>query len=119
MKSIDYRKLWRLRFQQMEEEKKMGLQDLRKKAVAAARILADQFHAKRVYLFGSVQTQAFFHDWSDVDLAVEGLLPGKYFSALAKLMGFFGGKRVDLLPLEDAPPEVEKQIREKGELLYG
>lgn len=119
MELADYQKLWAKRFEQMDEEKKAILQSLRASALAAARILVDQFQAKKVFLFGSVQTPTFFHEQSDIDLAVEGLPARKYFSALAKLIDLFGGRRIDLLPLEDMPKTIEKQIREKGELLYG
>ncbi|OGC07024.1 hypothetical protein A3H38_03880 [candidate division WOR-1 bacterium RIFCSPLOWO2_02_FULL_46_20] len=119
MVEIDYRKLWAARFAKEAEDKQTALETLRKAASQAAQILADQFQAKKIYLFGSVKTPAFFHEASDVDLAVEGIAPKKYFPALAKIMGLFGGRRVDLVPLEDAPPLIEKKIKETGEVLYG
>lgn len=116
---VDYQKSWNKRFEQIEEEKKSLLRNLRESAFTAARILVDQFHAQKVSLFGSLQNPDFFHEDSDVDLVVEGLPPQNYFSALAKVADLFGGRRVDLLPLEDVPKNLEKQIKEKGEFLYG
>ena len=96
------------------------LEFLRRSAREAAKILAEEFGAKKVYLIGSVASGAFFHKRSDVDLAVEGLPSRKYFSALAKIRQLFSGKsQVDLIPLEDAAPEIREKAGEKGELLYG
>lgn len=116
----DYQRFWAEQTKQEEKERVSLLEFLRGRAREAARILIEEFKAQKVYLVGSTASGAFFHKRSDVDLAVGGLAPKKYFSALAKIYDVFGGKsQVDLIPLEDAIPEMRKKIEEKGELLYG
>ena len=57
----------------------------RQEALDAAKrcetLLTQEFGAKRVILFGSYLGDAFQHDTSDLDLAVEGLDPGRFFAA--------------------------------------
>src|SRR5512136_167879 len=66
----------------------------------ATRLLMDRYGASRVVLFGSLALGS-YSEKSDVDLAVEGMPSPLYFSALADLMGIFGGP-VDLVRLEEA-----------------
>jgi hypothetical protein len=119
MREVDYKKKWEVRLKKREEEKGRSAEKLFRLSLIAAQLLAKQFKARKVYLFGSVASPEFFHEKSDVDLAVEGISAEKYFSALAKLSGVFGGRKVDLVPLEDAAPGIKKRIEEKGKLIYG
>ncbi|MBM3234813.1 nucleotidyltransferase domain-containing protein [Candidatus Poribacteria bacterium] len=75
----------------------------------------EKFNVRRVYLFGSL-AEGFFHEDSDIDLAVEGLEPHLYFKALANLHEVSGGFKVDLVPLEVTP--YKDIIVKKGERLY-
>lgn len=69
--------------------------------------------ASAVYLFGSVSTGRLRED-SDVDLAVAGLPPQVFFSALAEAMRVIG-RPVDLLALE-RHPELAESLFRAGEL---
>ena len=51
----------------------------------ASKLLFEQYHACRVVLFGSLATRT-YSEYSDVDLAVEGMPSASYFHALADLM---------------------------------
>jgi predicted nucleotidyltransferase len=114
------KKAWGKRFQSEENERKHLAEDAQRAASVCAELLAKKFGAKRVYLFGSAKDTEAFHKRSDIDLAVEGLSPQKYFTALAELRGSIPGKLdLDLVPLEDAYPELKKLIKSKGKLLYG
>lgn len=123
MEARDLRKIretWEKRFQAEESERKRLTEDARKAAGECAQILAKQFGAKKIYLFGSVKKPAIFHKRSDIDLAVEGLPSQKYFPALSKLMAHIPvGLDIDLIPLEDAFPELREFVKSEGELLYG
>jgi predicted nucleotidyltransferase len=87
-------------------------QRLRAHLPRAARLLTERYQAKRVVLFGSLAVGT-YSERSDVDLAVEGLPSSTYFSALADLMGIFGGP-VDLVRLEEAVPSLRDRIRAEG-----
>jgi predicted nucleotidyltransferase len=74
-------------------------------------LLKERFGATRVIPFGSVVGQAPWHAGSDLDLAVEGVQPAEFFkaySAVRKLMP--RDLDIDLVPLEDAYPEIRARI---------
>lgn len=86
----------------------------REAAENCARVLKEQFGVRSVYLFGSVAGQSPWHSRSDIDLAVEGLPPDQYMTALSTLWSLLPeGLELDLITLEDAPSELVARI--KGE----
>lgn len=81
-------------------------------AEACVRVLKEQFGVKAVYLFGSLAGQSPWHSRSDIDLAVEGLPPEQYVKALSTLWELLPeGIELDLITLEDAPPELVARIK--------
>ena len=86
-------------------------------AEECARVLKERFGARKVYVFGSVTGRAPWHERSDVDIAVEGLPPQEYMHALSALYELFPlGLELDLIPLEEAPPELVAHIRGEIEM---
>ena len=71
--------------------------------------------ARKILLFGSV-ARGDTQKTSDVDLAVEGLPPERYFEATAGLMRVFSGP-VDLVRLEEASESLRSTIFAEGEAL--
>jgi len=119
-KYVEYRRAWRRRWREAEEQDRKRGEELREVALACARLLVDRFDARRVYLFGSLARGRRLHGGSDIDLAVEGLGPGRiYWRALSRLWELLPpGVELDLVPLEDAYPELVDLIHREGELLY-
>ena len=76
--------------------------------------LASRYRAKRVLLFGSSLTRK---SARDIDLAVEGIAPQKFFSFYADLY-FDLPKPVDLVDLSE-DTSFNRMIREDGLLIYG
>ena len=75
---------------------------------------AKEFGVKSVWLFGSAaedETTA-----TDIDLAIEGLAPEKFFEFYGRLF-FELPKPVDLVDLSQNPP-IASIIREKGVRIY-
>jgi predicted nucleotidyltransferase len=75
---------------------------------------AEDFGVDVVWLFGSA-----LHDYRrarDIDLAVEGLAPEKFFDFYGRLF-FELSKPVDLVDLSQNPP-IASIIREKGVRIY-
>ena len=70
--------------------------------------------ARQVYLFGSALTDD-FRDNSDVDLAVEGLPPEVFFSAMAEA-GDILQRPLDLIDLDEDNP-FTRYLKEEGELV--
>jgi len=94
--------------------------ELRANAVAALPGLAAalaELGATRVWVFGSIVEGGFDADRSDIDLAVEGLPPARYFTALGELL-MRAPAPVDLVAIEDAPESLRGHIRTAGELIW-
>jgi predicted nucleotidyltransferase len=75
--------------------------------------LLTQEGAREVYVFGSVATGR-AREGSDLDLAVAGLPPERFFSTMARLENLFD-RSVDLVDLDEASPFTE-YLKAKGAL---
>jgi predicted nucleotidyltransferase len=58
-----------------------------------------------------------FHKFSDIDIAVEGLDPAKYFQAYLQIEKIMNGEPFHLIDIKDIYDEFKAKIREKGRLL--
>lgn len=84
----------------------------RSEAAAAARVLRGRFGATRVVLFGSLARGVPTEDF-DIDLAVEGVEPARFFTASAAA-NHCVTRELDVIPIEDAPPLLRQRIEEDG-----
>jgi predicted nucleotidyltransferase len=84
-------------------------------AHACAALLCRAFAVREVWLFGSVAAQR-VHRRSDLDLAVAGLDPRRYFEALGSL-DEAATCRVDLVLIEEANETLSAAIRRDGRRL--
>ena len=82
--------------------------------IRAAATLLIRMGATKVFVFGSATKNGLRPD-SDVDLAVTGLPPEVYFSAISKASDLLG-RPVDLVDLDDQTPLVRHILR-SGELV--
>ena len=83
---------------------------------SANTLLQQDFQAQEVILFGSLLHRERFHLSSDIDLAVRGLDPLEYFTAVAKLQDLSPFK-IDLVRLERCKPSLAAMIAMEGQLL--
>ncbi|NOZ05200.1 MAG: nucleotidyltransferase domain-containing protein [Chloroflexi bacterium] len=115
-----YRKAWQRRWRKAEARRRERATHARAAAEACARFLVESYHVHRVYLFGSLAGWSPLHDRSDIDLAVEGLPPGRaYIQALTTLWSLLPpDTELDLVPIEDARPSLASRIPQEGILLY-
>jgi predicted nucleotidyltransferase len=88
----------------------------REAAQQAAAMLARSLGVSRVYLFGSL-ARGTFGSRSDIDLAVEGLAPGKLVDALG-IVECNRRFEFDIVPLDAARPEVAEAVRRDGVQLW-
>ncbi len=118
---LPYRRAWQRRWRAAERERQERTHLAVQAAEACARLLVERYGARRVYLFGSLATGRAGHACSDIDLAAEGLGRGRvYWRALAQLWARLPpGIELDLVPLEDADPELAERILKEGKRLHG
>ena len=83
-------------------------------AVRAAAQLLLSMGASQVFIFGSAATGELRPD-SDIDLAVSGLPPAVYFSAISRASDLVG-RPVDLVDLDD-DTRLVRYLRGSGELV--
>jgi predicted nucleotidyltransferase len=90
--------------------------DAWKLARVAAGMLKKRFGATRVVVFGSLARKSVFTPWSDIDLAVWGIAPEKYYRAAGAAMdiGLEEGVRVDVVDPEDCDRQFLKAIEQEG-----
>ena len=83
----------------------------------AAKLLKTEFGASEVILFGSLARRGSFSLYSDIDLAVRGIAPEKFFAASAAIERVDVNFQIDLVDLETCPPAVLKKIEKDGKPL--
>lgn len=83
-----------------------------------AALLAAEFGAERVLLFGSVG-RGEAHVGSDIDLLVAGIPPARWFEACDAAARLAGKFPVDLVPWEACRPWVRERALAEGEVLHG
>ena len=111
---------WRERLKAEQEHRRKRFQRAITAAQRCARLLYENYGVTKVYLFGSLRDPNTFHEKSDIDLVVEGLPPHLYFKALAELWRQLPpGIELDLIPFEDADPELRERVLKEGVTLSG
>jgi len=114
-----YVKVWKKRLAEEPEPYSEVLKEACRVAEKCARVLAEQYGVRKVYLFGSAAGHGTFHKHSDIDLAVEGLPEQQYLKALVALWDIIPPHiSLDLVSLESARPEIAELILSEGILLY-
>jgi predicted nucleotidyltransferase len=107
---------WRRRLAAQREAAEAGRARALEEARRAARILAEHYGVSRVILFGSLAWRR-FGPTSDIDLAVEGLAPSRFFRADAELAREIP-LPVDLKLLSECPPLLRSRIEKEGVILH-
>ena len=87
-------------------------------AAAIIGMLVERYQPRRIYQWGSLTRAGAFREWSDIDIALEGLedpLDGlRAMDDAAQLTRF----PVDLVELERIDPRHAADIRTRGTLVY-
>ncbi len=102
------------REKEVERELDACRDDAKGLAEAGAKLLRDRYGARHVILFGSLVGDGYFHQHSDIDLAVEGIDEVQYYRAVADLLALDPDFQFDLVMIEEAGPELKEIIRSQG-----
>src|SRR5437868_8116905 len=95
----------------MSDTTNVQQQEARELATRCAAVLQHRFGARRVISFGSVVGHGTWHPGSDLDLAVEGIVPEQFFRAWAALREILPpGLEVDLVDLEHVGAALRARI---------
>jgi predicted nucleotidyltransferase len=114
----EYIKGWRARAQRLLETRGARAREARRLLPRLVRRLVEGYGARRVWLIGSL-VEGGFHERSDIDLVVEGIEGAAIYRAGAELDEMAAGLcGVDLVPAEDAYPDVLEKARSRGQLLH-
>jgi predicted nucleotidyltransferase len=97
-------------------EKRLRLEERRQRGLIiagkAAAILRQDFGVTRVKLIGSLIHPELFHSRSDIDLAVWDIK--SLYRAVSKLLDIDPDFQIDVIPVEDASPELVNVIESEG-----
>lgn len=83
-------------------------------ALQAANLLKNNFGAQKVLVFGSLARKTGYHFLSDIDIAVSGIAPEKFYSAVAEITGLSSIFKIDLIDMDDCKPGLKKAIKREG-----
>lgn len=81
-------------------------------------MIAKKFCPARIYQWGSLLDRRQFCEWSDIDLAVEGLVSAEAFFDLYRDADQVATLPLDLVEMERIEPEFADIIRMKGVVVY-
>ena len=115
-KNDPYLSYWREQQKQQDKQNQYLAQQARKNLETIIQYLIKTFPITKIILFGSLVKNK-FTETSDIDLAVAGIPPALYFSALAQVNAL-GDRWIDLKPLEDLDGHFLQRVMETGEVLY-
>jgi predicted nucleotidyltransferase len=89
-------------------------EELIQRARQAAEMLRQKYNVRRVVLFGSLVHEAWFHEKTDVDMAVEGGEGFDYFAAWGDVEKLFPDRKLDFIDWDMATDSLRNAINRKG-----
>lgn len=114
---VEYRRGWRVREAQRRAHLRALDEQARVEAARLANLLAVEFGATRVILFGSLARDDPAREEFDIDLAVEGIAPEKIHQAGGSVR-MVASREVDLVDLAAVSDRMRSLILEQGVILY-
>jgi uncharacterized protein len=108
---------WQRRAARRGQEQGRRAAGARLTARQAAAVLREEFGVEEVWLFGSLAAEP-RHDAFDIDLAVRGLRPERYFHALARICDLTD-LHIDLVTLESCSDRLRRAVAATGERIDG
>ncbi len=85
-----------------------------KLARKAAKVLREQYHAKRVAVFGSLLYESRFTEWSDVNIAAWGIPADQTFRAMGTAWDLDPVFQINLVDVNACPPSLLGAIEQEA-----
>jgi len=105
-----------------EQERNGHLRELHRRAQADAErivsFLAKEYRPTRILQWGSVIHPELFREYSDIDIAVEGIVDAASFFSLLADAENMTDFPLDIVQLERIEPEFRTLLLEKGRVVY-
>lgn len=80
-------------------------------------ILRQKYGANKVWVFGSLTNKEMFNQWSDIDIAVEGIPHESYYKAVAEVISLSPEYKIDIVDILDCSPLLRENIQKEGILI--
>ena len=113
--SEEHRAAWRRHNECVQRHNEAAAQRARDALPALVKMLREDYCATRIILFGSLARNRFTTE-SDIDLAVEGIPPARFFHALGDVNSI-APCWVDLKALETLDAHFLQRVLQTGEVL--
>jgi len=78
--------------------------------------ISKEYDVEEIFLFGSCLDA--LESANDIDIAVKGIKPEKFFELYGKILGA-ARNEIDLIPIENVREHFAKSILERGRQIYG
>ncbi len=104
----------------IKEKRKERIERLRKEYLEQLnkmKELIEDFHFKKIYIFGSFIKKEKFHFNSDIDLVIEGMKEENFLKFYGRLLRKTSIP-IDLKRYEDLSPEMKRSIKRGGKVFY-
>lgn len=85
---------------------------------AIVEMIVKEYQPTRVYQWGSILRPEGFRDYSDIDIAVEGITDAETFFRMLGVGQAMTGFELDLVQIEKVAPEYAEDIRQHGKIRY-
>ena len=112
----------RQRLRERDRARRERYRGLWERAATDCRVIIDmiarEYHPTRVYQWGSLLRPERFRDYSDIDIAVEGIGDAEMFFHMLGAAQAMTEFDLDLVQIEKVVPEYAEDIREYGKIAY-
>lgn len=80
--------------------------------------IIETYNPRRIYQWGSLLEPDKFREYSDIDIALEGITSAEEFFSILNTADDLTSFKLDIVQLEKIHPLHAQSIREKGKLIY-
>lgn len=109
-----YRKTAEINWQKSEKARKNRLKKAWKLVHLARVLLKEKFGATKIIIFGSILNENCFTQWSDVDIAVEGIASIDTFQAIGMVRELSDEIELNLVDINACSMSLKQHILQEG-----